>query len=230
MNIDLWIPYLKFDNDSIQRCMAQQTYEPLVNPEGNIFCANYDWQNKYQRRNEERPLYTEEIVDYFFKQEVDSILKYKNKHYAPEIIDIDYKLKRLYFKWYKESCNEIIYSGRNLDDYCDNWRKQIKHIIIDLYNSGTYKLTMYPHCHYIDEHGQMRAIDWYGCVPVDDPYIETKYMDAIIHSTAQFRLDETGELLNNTYNLELMFKGSLSKHVMWGSESMEYIYKEIFNT
>ena len=229
MNIDLWLPYLKFDNDSRQRCMAQQTYEPLVNPEGNIFCANYDWQNKYQRRNEERPLYTEEIVDYFFKQEVNSILKYKDKQYAPEIIDIDYKLKRLYFKWYKESCNEIIYSGRNLDDYCDNWRKQIKNIIIDLYNLGTYKLTMYPHCHIIDEHGQMRAIDWYCCIPVDDPYIEAKYMDAIIHSTAQFRLDETGELRNNAYNLELMFKGSLSKHVMWGSESMEYIYKEIFN-
>jgi hypothetical protein len=207
--------------------MSQQTYEPLVNPEGNIFCANYDWQNKYQRMNEARPLYTEEIVDYFFKQEVDSLLKFKDKPYAPEIIDIDYKLKRLYFKWYKESCNEIIYSGRPIGK---DWFEQIKDITIDLFNSGTYKLTMYPHCHYIDFNGQMRSIDWYGCVPVSDPYIECQYMDAIIHSTAQFRLDETGAPLNNRYNLELMFKRSLQQHVVWGSDSMESIYQKIFTT
>jgi hypothetical protein len=229
MNIDLWIPYLKFDNDGVMRCMAQQTYEPLINPEGTIFCANFDWQNRYQRMNEARPLYTQEVADFFFNEEVKNILKFKDKPYASEIIDIDYKLKRLYFKWYKESCNEVIYSGRALDTYCDDWRKQIKNIIIDLYKEKTYKLTIYPHCHYIDEYGQMRAIDWYGCVPVSDPFIEAKYMDAIIHSTAQFRLDETGGPVNNRYNLELMFKGSLKNHVMWGDESMEYIYKEIFN-
>ena len=48
--------------------------------------------------------------------------------------------------------------------------------MLDQYNEGTYKLTMYPHCHYTDSQGQMRAIDWYGCVPVDKPYIEEKYI------------------------------------------------------
>ena len=54
-------------------------------------------------------------------------------------------------------------------------------------------------------------------------------MDGIIHSTAQFRLDETGDLINGKYNLELMFKGSLGTHVLWGKENMRWIYKEIFN-
>jgi hypothetical protein len=53
-------------------------------------------------------------------------------------------------------------------------------------------------------------------------------MDGIIHSTAQFRLDETGKTANNKYNMELMFKGSLGKHVNWGTEKMQYIYTEIF--
>jgi len=69
----------------------------------------------------------------------------------------------------------------------------------------------------------------YGCVEVDDPFIEAKYMDGIIHSTAQFRLDETGDLVNGKYNLETMFKQSLGVHVKWGKEDMRFIYEEMFN-
>ena len=229
MDISNWHPFLKIDADDLTRCMAQQTYEPLINPEGTVFCANYDWTNSYQRREDPiRPLYTSDAVDYFFNKEVENVLKYKNKEYAPEIIDIDYKLKRLYFKWYGETCNEIIYSGRDLSEKCHNWKDQIKNILVDLYNSGTYKLTMYPHCHYIDNDGNMRAIDWYGCVPTDDFCIETKYMDSIIHETAIFRLKETGDLVDGKYNLESMFKNSMSRHVKWGNYSMRYIYDEIF--
>jgi hypothetical protein len=88
---------------------------------------------------------------------------------------------------------------------------------------------MYPHCHYIDDNDNMRAIDWYGCVPVDEPFIEEKYMQGIIHETAQFRLDETGKPIEDKLNLEIMFQRSLSTHVLWGDENMGYIYKELFS-
>lgn len=229
MNIEDWKPFFKIDADDLIRCMSQQTYEPLINPAGNIFCANYDHNNKYQRLEDpDRPLYTPEVVDYFFGQEVKYVLEYKDKPYAPEIIDIDYKQKRLYFKWYKETCNEIIYSGRDLTEICPDWKEQIKHIEVDLYNSGTYKLTMYPHCHFIDNHGQMRAIDWYGCIPVGNSLVDSQYMDGIIHSSAIFRLQETGAIVDGKYNLEKMFQRSMSTHVKWGTESMKYIYDEIF--
>jgi hypothetical protein len=110
-----------------------------------------------------------------------------------------------------------------------DWQQQLKTIMLDCYNSGVYKLTMYPHCHYFDQYGQMHTIDMYGCVEVSDPFIDAKYMDGIIHSTAQFRLDETGNLINGKYNLEIMFKQSLKTHVKWVDEDMSYIYKEIFN-
>jgi hypothetical protein len=54
-------------------------------------------------------------------------------------------------------------------------------------------------------------------------------MDAIVHETARFRLDETGKPVNNLLNLETMFKRSLNTHVMWGDQNMNYIYEEIFN-
>ena len=226
--IDNWIPFLKLDEDGT-RCMSQQTYEPLLNPERTIFCANYDWSNKYQRQEDpNRTLYTESVTNWFFDNEVRNLLRYKDKPYAPTIVDVDYKAKRIFVEWQGETCNEIIYSGRNLDNYCSNWREQIKYIMTDLYKSGTYKLTMYPHCHYVQD-GRMRTIDWYGCVPVSDPYVDAEYMDGIIHESAKFRLIETGAVIDNKYNLEIMFQRSMQEHVKWGSQSMKYIYKEIFN-
>jgi len=49
-----------------------------------------------------------------------------------------------------------------------------------------------------------------------------------VHETARFRLDETGGPVNNLFNLETMFKRSLSTHVLWRDKNMYYIYKEIF--
>lgn len=226
MDVANWKPYLKLDNQGIL-CMAQQTYEPLVSEDKKVFCKNYSWPNNYQyMETTDRPLYTEEVVNWFFQNELKYIDKFKNKSYAPEIIDIDYKSKKIFLKWYGESCNQIMYGQQQWPQA--QWRQQIKDIMLDLYNEGVYKLTMYPHCHYISSEGNMRAIDWYGCVPVDKPYISEKYMQGIIHETAQFRLEETGSAVNNILNLETMFKRSLSTHVLWGDQNMSYIYKEIF--
>jgi hemerythrin len=122
----------------------------------------------------------------------------------------------------------MLYGSKNLDNVCPDWKEQIKNILVDLYNSGTYKLTMYPHCHFIDKEGVMKSIDWYGCIPVSDHWVDAQWMDSIIHHTAKFRLEETGDIVNGKYNLERMFKGSMGKHVHWGDTDMKYIYKEIF--
>ena len=71
MDISNWIPLYKFDDSGKPQCMTQQTYEPLVSPDGKTYCANYDWQNKYQRIwQPDRVGYTEEVVDYFFYKEI----------------------------------------------------------------------------------------------------------------------------------------------------------------
>lgn len=148
-------------------------------------------------------------------------MKFKDKSYVPTILDIDQKNKKIFFKWNGYTFNEMLYRGDAVE-----WREQLQYIMLDLYNEGTYKLTMYPHCHFLDEDGIMKSIDWYGCVPVSNPLIETKYMDAIVHETARFRLDET-ERSATHYNLEVMYKKSMCEHVKWNGDSLGYIYDEI---
>lgn len=228
MNIDNWVPYLKLDDRGEYRCMSQQTYEPLINPEGNIFCANYDWQNKYQRQGGQRLAYTEDVVDFFWNKELANVLKFQNSVYAPEIIDIEYTKKRLFFKWNNISCNEIIYGRQNLKDYCPDWQQQLLDIFVDLHARGTYKLTMYSHCHFIDSNGIMKTFDWYGCMPINDHIIKAKFMEAIVHGTAVHRIDEV-KTSTGDYNLEAMFKRSMAKYVKWGENDLIYIYRKLFN-
>jgi hypothetical protein len=224
MNLESWIPFYKYSDQGEPGCMSQQTYEPLVSPDGKTFCANYDWQNKYQRRwQPDRPLYTQEVVDYFFEKEKEYALRFQDKPWAPKIVDITDTA--IFYKWNGPTCNEIIHSGLTMPE---GWQKQIHDIMLDIFHSGVYKLTMYPHCHFFDSDGQMRTIDMYGCVEITDPYIDCAMMDGIIHSTAQFRLDETGETINDRYDLEKMFKRSLGVHVKWGTETLDDVYKEMF--
>lgn len=222
MNLDDWIPFYKYADDG-SRAMSQQTYEPLINPERTMYCANYDWNNTYQRKYGTRSLYTEEVVNWFFNNELSYVLKFQHKSYMPKVLDVDENNKRIFYEWNGFTLNEMFKEGYDIE-----WRKPIENILLDLYKEDTYKLTMYPHCHFFDKQGMMKAIDWYGCIPVSDPFIESKYMDGIIHETAIFRLKETGDLVNGRYNLEIMFKQGLKHHVRWNGDTLEYVYKEIF--
>ena len=220
MNTDHWQPFFKYGEDGTL-CLAQQTYEPLISNDRKVFCANYDWQNKYQRMYEARDLYTEDVCDWFFQNELYYLEKFKDRSYTPNILDIDYKNKKIFFEWHGYTFNEMLHNCEPVE-----WQEQLKYIMLDLYNSGTYKLTMYPHCHFLDANGIMKTIDWYGCVPIINPLIERKYMDAIVHETARFRLEETGST-DTHYDLELMYKQSMINHVKWQGQSLGYIHDEI---
>ena len=220
MNTDHWQSFFKYSDEG-SLCLAQQTYEPLISSDRKVFCANYHWKNKYQRMYESRDLYTEQVCDWFFENELYHLTKFKEKSYVPNILDIDYKNKKIFFEWHGYTFNEMLHNFEPVE-----WQEQLKYIMIDLYNSGTYKLTMYPHCHFLDANGIMKTIDWYGCVSIINPLIEKKYMDAIVHETARFRLDET-DSTDTHYNLELMYKQSMRNHVKWQGQSLGYIYDEI---
>jgi hypothetical protein len=84
-----WTPYLKLNEEGIPS-MAQQTYEPLISSDGKTFCKNYSWPNDYQFMHEkERPLYTKEVTDWFFSNELRWLEHFKDSYYAPEVTDID---------------------------------------------------------------------------------------------------------------------------------------------
>jgi hypothetical protein len=230
MKTNDWNKVYKIDSEYGNLLETNLIYVPLTN-EKNLYCMNFDHSHYYQNemldhlelpnRNE----YTKELVEFFFKKEVEYLTLFQGKLWAPTIVDIDYKSQKIFFYWSGESCNQIIYTNRNLSDYCPNWEEQLEKIITDIYNSGYYKLTLYPHCFYIDN-GTLKTFDFYSCVDRSDPYIELDKIKGMIGQKSANRFKEATE--GTMLNFEILFKQALLKHIQWPTDILPRLYQQLF--
>ena len=70
MNINEWTPYYKIDPTENRLVRSNMLYTPLVNPEGNVMCMNWDNTHPYQLMHGPRPDFTPDLIEFFFKREV----------------------------------------------------------------------------------------------------------------------------------------------------------------
>lgn len=225
MNLSQWTPYYKIDPKENRLVRSNMLYTPLVNPEGNIFCMNWDYQNEYQTKHGHRKDFTSELITFFFEREIKYLTIFSNYKWAPKLLDIDTDNKQIFFEWPGETCNNIVYTGRNLNDYCVNWQEQLQGIITDIVNAGYYKLSLYPHCHFI-QNGTVRAFDFYGCVEREYPYVDLETIKGMVGPNSQGRFDEV--LTDGVVNLEILFKRALENYVVWPDNCLQDLYKRLF--
>lgn len=218
-----WTPYYKIDPIERRLVRSNMLYTPLVNPEGNVFCMHWDAHNEYQTKHGPRDHFTEELIDFFFQREIKYLEVFSKFSWAPKILDI--KDKKIFIEWSGETCNNIVYSDRSLTDYCSDWQNQLHTIITDIVDAGYYKLSLYPHCHFIDN-GILRPFDFYGCVEKNNPYISLDKIKGMIGPNSQGRFDEA--VTNGVVNLEILFKRALEHYIVWPDNSLQHLHKKLF--
>lgn len=230
MNTDNWKPFYKINPEDNNLIETNLIYTPLVSPSGNTMCMSFDHASKYQNEDlahwlPSRPYYTKEMVKFFFNREVEYLTAFKDKPWAPRNITIDAEEQKIYFSWTGETCNQIIYSGRSLDEALPDWQKQLTNIIKDITNSGYYKVSLYPHCYFIDN-GVLRTFDFYGCVKVDNPYVKLDHIRGMIGETSGPRFVEATE--GDKLNIGILFKRALEEYVEWPNDALKSVYKELY--
>jgi hypothetical protein len=231
MKTDNWNPYFKINHENGRLIESNLIYTPLINPENTILCMNFDHTHPYQNEGVKehlpsRPYYTEEMVKFFFEREVKYLEIFKNKIWAPTILDVDFADQKIFLQWPGKNCNQSCFGGGDLDSECPNWKDQMTDIIKDIYNDGYYKITLYPHCYFI-EGGILKTMDFYGCIEQQDPYIDFEKVKGLINVSAhrfEEALDERKRL-----NIEIMFKRSLTTYVYWPDNILPKIYTELFD-
>jgi hypothetical protein len=228
MNINEWNPYYKIDPTENRLVRSNMLYTPLVNPEGNVFCMNWDPVHPYQTMHGPRPDFTPELLEFFFEREVTHLKLFNNYTWSPEVIDIDEQNKMIFFKWYGETCNNIVYSDRTLDRECFNWQQQLYSIIDDIVNAGYYKMSLYPHCFYIDSDNQLHTFDFYGCMHQGNPFIEYDKIKGMVGPNSTGRFDEA--ITDNIVNVEILFKRSLENYIKWPQDALIKIYNRIYSS
>lgn len=231
MNLENWKPYYKINPTNGERAETNLLYTPLVNPENNILCMNFDHTHRYQNEDIKqwfpvRSDYTAESVRMFFERELKYLTVFSNRKWAPRIIDVDTAAQQIFIHWPGETLNTVIYEGGNLDNYCPTWQIQMESIITDIVKSGYYKATLYPHCYYVED-GVLRTIDFYACIEQNDPYIDFNTVKGMIGNWSKHRFEEATQ--EEYLNMEIMFKKALTTYVKWPGDPLPEIYKKLFN-
>lgn len=222
MNISTWNLYYKIHEAEGRPTTTQMCYEPRVNPEGNVFCMNFVYPCEYQS-NQPRLSYTQEHVDFMFDREVSYLTKFKDMPWAPEVLDISNK--KIFIKWYKNTCNELIYRDFNLEQSHPNWYSDLEKIILDQVSAGYLKVTLYPHSHYYDDQGTMKTIDFYATIERSSPYLTYDRLTSLIgFDTDRFTNAQEGNVLN----IETIFKSGLLHYSKWPID-LSSIYRKIYN-
>ncbi len=176
--------------------VTNMLYEPLVSTDKKIFCMNWN-ANKYFDNVE----MTDELYNYWFNQETRYLLKLKNKKYIPEILDIDYKKRKITFRWYDKSLNVLI--ENNEINKIPNWQNKIKAIKDDLEKEKVYKINMYPHTFYFDNDNEAHIMDLYGCTDNATRFLDIQFLKPLIRTDRfdKFIVNDqldTHELYNET--------------------------------
>lgn len=191
--MDKWNNFYKFKGGL---AVTNMLYEPLVSNNKKIFCMNWN-ANKYFENKE----MTDELYNYWFSREVMYLFILKNKNYIPEVINIDYKKRKITFRWYDKSLHWLL-KTRQINSI-PNWQDKIKAIKDDLEKDNIYKINMYPHTFYFDDEDNAHIMDLYGCTDVNTKYLDVKHLKPLIRNDRfdKFIVDDqldTHELYNET--------------------------------
>jgi hypothetical protein len=174
-------------------------------------------------------LLTPEIVDYFFQREIKYLPKFQKYSWAPKLIDIDIANKKIFLEWNSKFCNKIIFKDNlQLDDVCPNWRDQLYTILKNIQDSGYYKMSLYPHCFFLDNDNNLKTIDFYGCIEQSYPFVERSKLENIIGPDSVERFNSVTE--HGLINFETLFKNTMLTHLAttWPDNPFPEFYRKLY--
>lgn len=201
-------------------------YTPLISPDGSMICMWWDETSPYQHENDRL---TAELVNFFFEREIKYLTVFQKFPWAPKLLDVDLKERKILIEFNKETLNHIIFTpGRSLDQECPDWREQIFSILKDIVDSGYYKMALYPHCFFIDSNGKIKTFDFYSSLEQEERYLERKKIEGMIGGDSDGRFTEA--TTDGIIDFEMFFKKTVSVHLKhaWPDNPFPEYYKKLF--
>jgi len=212
--MDNWNYLYKLNYIDGRNAPTNMLYTPMTNITGDVLCMIWDSTHSYQSENKNL---TQDLVEYFFKREIDHLKEMQKFHWAPRLLSIDGN--KIYIEFNKETLNHILLTpGRNLNKECPNWKEQIFNIIKDTLNVGYYKLALYPHCFFLKA-GIIKTFDFYSCVGIEERYILRKQLEGMIgvDSNDRFNLSTVGDRVDFKKFFEITMTHQLN--ATWGDDN-----------
>jgi len=201
-------------------------YTPMSNPEETVMCMSWDKDDPYQSANKKL---NAELIDFFFEREVTYLQKFQLYDWAPKLLDLDLKNKKIFVEWNPTTLNRILFKDKqNLNDICPSWKIQIFQILKDITDNGCYKMALYPHCFYIKE-DKIKTFDFYSCLLRSERYVDRKHINGMIGPDSGKRFDDA--TVGNDIDFDIFFKNTLLTHLgtIWPDNPFPDFYKKLYD-
>ena len=225
MNIDDWNYYYKYDKITRDRYHTQMVYEPKVSPDGLTFCMNFVYPSTYQFEQSKKyhECYTNDFVQWMFDREIHFLDICKNFSWAPEILDIDTINRRVFMKWNHVTCNDLLFAPNVDPEIINDCQTKLATVIKEQAENGIFKLTAYPHSHFLDTNGNLRTFDFYACATNEDYTFKIDDLKALLGESYQRFLEC---VTDGNINLKLMYTKTLCDYDFWTNNITKEIYEK----
>lgn len=200
-------------------------YTPTVNNSCNKMCMHFCID--YYYRNNQCADIDDQLLDYFFRQELKNLQDLQEKDYVPTLFDYDTDQKKLIIEWNKYTLSDMMFNGSG---FClsKKHENEISYIVEDLLKSGYWKMALYPHCFFIDESDNIKTIDFYSAVTFNNRFIKRNFIEKIIGKQGAYRFDLATH--NGVLDLKKFFFLNINEHLpkYWPNQLIQKI-KEVLD-
>lgn len=178
--------------------------------EGNCACMDF---------NPTGDRYPRDLVDSSFKRESTFLFRLKNYNWLPENIYTEIDNRKIYFKWYGNTCEDFI---------PDDYEQQLENITRDLHREKIYKPSFYPKYFYTDSLGVMHAYAFYSSSEYQEQPIEMNFYRPILNPQRKElveQLETDGKL-----DMGILVKHAFNDYIKWPKDPLPRIYNSVYKS
>jgi len=159
-------------------------YTSLMSEDGTVFVQWYYNDTAYHQGQNQ--VVDPELMEEKWQRELKylQLMRASHSHLVPEILDIDYKYRKIYLRVNGNDFWQRKLDVGSFDAVLPNWREQMLEIIDAHKKLKLHKYSMHPSSYFLVD-GQLKSINYFFTYHDSEPYISIADVESHIYSTRQ---------------------------------------------
>lgn len=171
-------------------------------------CMNFNPQNRK---------YSKQLIDSSFQRELRILNKIQNYKWAPEITVIQESDRKIFFKWYNNTCENQLPI---------NWKYQLEQIVQDLHREKIYKPNFYPKCFYTDSQDLIHSYIFYSSSEYDEQPIDIDFYKPILNPDRLKTVEKIS--IEGKVDMKLLIEQAFKDYIVWPDHALQDIYEKVY--
>ena len=183
-------------------------YQSLISKNQECFCMDF---------NPTSTRYPDMLVQSSFDREVKYLKALSKYAWSPEVTNIDYTSRKIYFKWYGNTCE---------DRLPEDFEIQLEQIVSDLHSEGIYKPSFYPKYFYVDQNNCIHTYTFYSASDYSEQPIDIEFYRPILNHDRLAIVEKLAP--DGKLDVKLLIEQAFNNYIKWPSDILPKIYERIY--